>query len=132
MAMEDYWDDVQSSVYDAQGIAFDGCHKIYLLMDDRQVELMREYEYEFVVTRSDDFITTAEMYELLKNWFEGSCSLKFIQAVTSVDEGVDPNEGFETLIPQGAEQDEECEDCYERGCKGVCMDYDDEDEEDDE
>ena len=125
MAMEDYWDDVQSSVYDAQGIAFDGCHKIYLLMDDRQVELMREYEYEFVLTKDD--LSDAEMYQTLQDWFDGSCSLRFIQAITSVAEGVDPNEGFETLIDQFAQDD--CEECYNRLSDCVCdEDYDDEDE----
>lgn len=124
MTMEDYWDDVYSSVFDAKGIAFDTCHKIYVLMDDAQVQLMREYEYDPLYTK--DEMSDSEMFETLKHWYAESCGLKFISAVSTNYE--DPNEGFESLIPQFAEQEEECEDCYERGCKGVCMDYDDEDE----
>jgi hypothetical protein len=126
--MEDYWDDVEVAVQFAQGIAFDTCHKIYVLMDDKQVSLMREYEYDEIRTRSE--MTPAEMFDTLKKWYAESCGLKFIQGVHSVGENEDENDGFTTLIPQGAEQEEECDDCGEQYCKGVCNDYDDEEDED--
>jgi hypothetical protein len=70
------------------------------------------------------------MLDTLKGWFEKSCSLRFIEAVESVPEGEDENNGFTSLIEQGAGDD--CEDCGERGCAGVCNDYEDEDEEEED
>jgi hypothetical protein len=121
---EDVWDDVETALETADSIAFDSCHKIYVLMDLKQTEQMIGYEYAFVepVTEPDRAL------RLLKEWFENSCGLKFIEQVTSEPDGT---ESWHTLIPQGF--DERCEDCDELGCKGVCNDYDedDEDEEDD-
>ena len=122
--MEDYWDEVATALHYGKGIAFDGCHKIYVLQDEKQIGLMREYEYEFVLTKADH--TEDELYDLLRNWYAGSCMLKFIQSVASVADGQDENDGFDTLIPQGAEQ--ECEYCGGSWC--AC--YEDEDEEEDE
>lgn len=83
----------------AKGIAFDTCHKIYVLMDDKQVELMREYEYEMLFT--SDQMTPSEMSEKVDEWYGESCSLKFIEAVSTNEE--DPNLGFENIVEQGAE-----------------------------
>ena len=88
---------VEERVRDAKAIAFDTCHKIYLLMDDEQVGLMRGYGYDPLITNLQ--ATPEQMLELLKNWFEGSCSLRFIDAVST--HPTDPNKGFETLIGQG-------------------------------
>lgn len=87
---------VQERVVDAKAIAWDSCHKIYLLMDDEQVALMREYGYEYLITK--DEATSEQMFETLNDWFEDSCDLRFIQAVAT--HPTDPNEGFETLIGQ--------------------------------
>jgi len=126
--MEDYWYDVDFALHYGKGIAFDGCHKIYVLQDEKQVNLMREYEYEFVLTKED--LTENELATLLRNWYEQSCMLKFIQSVSSVADGQDENDGFETLIPQGAEQEQECDDCGEMYCNGACNDEIDEEDED--
>lgn len=103
--MEDYWDDVKREVEYAKCISFDGCHKIYLAMDDTQAQWFKEnYNGE----ECDDMTfegTAEEMFELLKKWYENSCSLKFIQSVTTNE--ADPNEGFESLIPQCAEDEDE-------------------------
>ena len=87
---------VEDYVQTAKGIAWDECHKIYVLMDDEQVELMRGYGYDPVITSS--VANPHSMLELLKCWYEESCELKFIEAVTTNHE--DPNAGFETLISQ--------------------------------
>ena len=68
----------------------------------------------------------SQMLATLKEWFEKSCSLRFISAVTTNNE--DANLGFETLIEQGATEYGPCEDCGEEDCRGVCNDYDYEDE----
>lgn len=105
--MEDYWSDVKEEVRYAKSISFDGCHKIYLAMDETQAEWFKN-NYNGTSCNDRTFEGTAEqMLALLKEWYENSCSLKFIQSVTT--NKVDANEGFESLIPQGA-NDEEDED----------------------
>ena len=94
-------------VYDrigsAEGIAWDTCHKIYLLMDREQVELMREYGYEQLITT--DQMSTDEMFLLVEDWYENSCSLRFIQAVST--NHINPNAGFESLVDQFEDYEEE-------------------------
>lgn len=88
---------VEDRVSEAKAIAFDNCHKIYLLMDDEQVEKMREYGYDPLITSEEADPYT--MFEILKNWYYDSCGLRFIQAVATHPK--DPNLGFENLIAQG-------------------------------
>jgi hypothetical protein len=99
----------------AAGIAFDTCHKIYVLMDDEQVKLMREYGYgdandpDSLIT--SDQMTPTQMAERIAEWYEASCSLKFIQAVETNHK--DPNAGFYDIVEQGAgwiEDEDEDED----------------------
>jgi hypothetical protein len=92
---------VRERVSEAKAIAWDTCHKIYVLMDDEQVELMREYQYDDLITKEK--MTTDEMVDTLENWFGASCSLRFIQAVSTNPEN--PNAGFESLISQGEDED---------------------------
>ena len=92
---------VEEYVQTAKGIAWDECHKIYVLMDDEQVEKMRGYGYDPVITSS--VANPHSMLELLKCWYDESCELKFIEAVTTNHE--DPNEGFESLIAQFDNED---------------------------
>ena len=95
---------VEDRVSDAKAIAWDTCHKIYLLMDDEQVELMRGYGYDPLITSEE--ADPYAMFEILKNWYEDSCGLRFIDAVSTNHEN--PNAGFETLIGQGDfDEDEE-------------------------
>jgi len=93
-------------VYDrigsAEGIAWDTCHKIYILMDSEQVELMRGYGYDPLITA--DQMSTDEMFEVVEDWYESSCSLRFIDAVST--NHINPNAGFETLSPQFEDQEE--------------------------
>ena len=96
------WDKVEEYLYDAKGIAFDTCHKIYVLMDDEQMAQMKEYGYDPLI--SSDDLSRDEMLSTLMEWYENSCMLRFINAVHTNHE--DPNAGFIDLIPQGAEFDE--------------------------
>ena len=111
---QDVWDEVAEVLPNAQGIAFDTCHKIYVLMDSKQMELMGEYEYDPLIFADDT--TPAEMLETLKSWYNQSCPLRFIHAVETNEE--DPNEGFTELIPQGYE----AEFCV--SCEAFGADYD--------
>jgi hypothetical protein len=123
---EDVWDEVAEGLDGAKAIAFDGCHKIYVLLDHAQVDLMLGYGYG---NGEDDSrlihaigSSQSEMLETLKSWFNDSCSLRFIEGVETNEE--DPNKGFTSLIPQGyeaefcsvcgnfgADYDQLCEDC---------------------
>jgi DNA primase large subunit len=98
------FDKVEAALETAKGIAFDTCHKIYVLMDEDQVELMRKYEYDKVHSIVD--ISKESMLELLKDWYASSCSLRFIQSIrtTSPD---DEDSGYDNLISQFEEIDED-------------------------
>jgi hypothetical protein len=101
--MKAHWDDVEQALLDgAKGIAFDTCHKIYVLMDDEQMAQMKEYEYDPLISAEGH--TTDELLSTLMEWYDDSCMLRFIQSVRTNHD--DPNAGFGDLIPQGAESDE--------------------------
>lgn len=133
----DVWEDVEEALENAEGIAFEGCHKIYILMDQKQMELMKEYGYaeegSFLIPTGE--ITKAEMLVVLKDWYEKSCALKFIEAVETNEE--DPNLGFTHLIPQGYES-EFCVSCGDYGtdfdgyCDDCREDWDEDEPEEDE
>jgi hypothetical protein len=96
------WSEVEAVLPQAKSIAFDGCHKIYVLLDDEQVALMDTYGYgsdegSFHLRRAE-FASDGQILVKLSEWFTESCGLKFINAVRTVDG--DPNLGFETLIGQ--------------------------------
>lgn len=136
---EDVWDEVEESLSEAKAIAFDGCHKIYVLLDHAQVHLMIGYGYG-VDNDGSQLIHAIgsdkdEMLKTLKDWWDESCGLRFIQSVETNEE--DPNKGFDNLIPQGYE-DEFCVTCGEFGadfdgyCPDCREDWDFEEDEDDE
>lgn len=122
------FDLVWENIGEAKAITWDTCHKIYLLMDNEQVAEMRELEYDPIITNEQ--MTPNEMLETIKRWFDESCPLRFVNAVSTMPHGEDANLGFETLIGQG--ESDPCDDCGENDCKGVCADLYEEDDEDDE
>ena len=85
------FDLVRERVSEAKAIAWDNCHKIYLLLDDEQVEITRGYGYDPLITAEE--ATPDEMMRKLEEWYNDSCGLRFIQAVST-------NAGFERLIDQ--------------------------------
>ena len=97
------YDLVYDRINNAKAIAWDTCHKIYLLMDSEQVELMRGYGYDPLITA--DQMSSDEMFEVVEDWYDSSCSLRFIEAVST--NHINPNAGFETLSSQFEDQDEE-------------------------
>ena len=99
------FDLVEDYLQDAEAITWDGCHKIYVLMDDEQVAKMIEYGYEPIIALAD--ITPAEASGLVRDWYEESCWLKFVQAIRTDSNG---SPDFVSLIEQGAGEDEEDED----------------------
>jgi hypothetical protein len=101
---QSYWD-VREYTNEAKGIAYDTCHKIYILMDEEQVALMREYSYDPLITA--DQLDPAEMATVVMKWFQDSCGLKFISAVYS-DKRIG-QDGFVDVVAQfeGNEDDED-------------------------
>ena len=123
--MESLWDNVEMWCGSAHLVAFDGCHKIYLAMDQVEAEWFRE-NYEYFLASSPD-----EMFATIKKWWDESCSLRFVSAVEHNE--ADPNAGFTTLIGQGDDQEEdECWDCGEVESLCSCSTEDDEDDEDED
>ena len=92
---------VYCRISEAEAIAWDNCHKIYLLMDSEQVDLMRGYGYDPLITA--DQMSADEMFDLVQEWYEDSCSLRFIDAVST--NHINPNAGFETLVSQFDEEE---------------------------
>jgi hypothetical protein len=105
-------DRVDEFTAEAKGIAFDTCHKIYVLMDDEQVALMREYGYgdendpDSLWTSYQ--MTPEEMTDKVVEWFLGSCGLRFINAVYS-DNSIGSS-GFVNIIAQFESDDDEDDD----------------------
>ena len=103
----------------AKGIAWDTCHKIYILLDDEQMDLMREYEYDPLISSAD--MDADSMTAAVVRWYEESCGLRFVSAVfTNKD---NPNAGFENVIEQ-FEDDDPCANCeaYESYEDDLCYD----------
>ena len=60
--------------------------------------------YGYVPLIRVESVGAEEALELLRDWYDESCGLRFISAVKTVDG--DPNDGFTDLIPQFDEEDE--------------------------
>ena len=69
----------------ADSIAFDGCHKIYVLMDREQTEKMLDYRYDNIVT--DKGASPSEMLEIVENWYRRSCPFRLIDAIYTLPNG---------------------------------------------
>ena len=85
---------VQARLATCKAIAWDGCHKIYVVMDDAELEKMISYGYEPIIKAQQD---AEQMFATVLKWFEDSCDLVFIDAVSN---HLNPNDGFETLVGQ--------------------------------
>lgn len=109
------WDDVEEAIEDAKALIWDGCHKIYVAMDVEQVRYFLKEGYGDGSDRSKLFYinegvtTPSRMIEILKDWYDRSCELRFISAVRTTP---NPNDGFTKLVeqfqrnPDGSEQED--------------------------
>lgn len=94
----DGWNAVSEYAENCVLIAFDGCHKIYLAMDEAEAKFFRS-GYDFIKDNNSE----NDLMDILDDWYEGSCPLKFIQAVWGNE--AEPNDGFVDLISQSAGDD---------------------------
>jgi len=85
-------DKVADTMGEALLVAWDGCHKIYVALDEEQARWFEE-NYEHSVRGTDD-----EMLSALDCWFTNSCGLRFISAVSTL---ADYTADFTNLISQG-------------------------------
>lgn len=92
---------IKDRLESAKGIGWDGCHKIYILMDDDQMDVMQNYGYDPLI--SSDLFTPNQMFKITQKWWDQSCGLKFISAVSTNE--MSPI--FETLIAQGEDQQQD-------------------------
>ena len=92
--LEEGWDAVSEYAKNALLACWDGCHKIYLAMDEEEASWFRENYSEYLVEAPNNLV------DAITDWWEESCSLKFVSAVWHNEE--DPNDGFVSLISQSA------------------------------
>jgi hypothetical protein len=77
--------DLHEKINNCKAIAFDTCHKIYILMDKQELEKMKGYGYEAVIEA--EYSTPSIMYSSVLNWYKNSCGLEFINATSTLDSG---------------------------------------------
>lgn len=80
-------------VAQAYSLSWDGCHKLYLNMDEAQHEKIMGYGYDLTIINRDPAVTMDKIEE----WYNDSCSLRFIDAVFTNDDETDK---FVTIVPQ--------------------------------
>lgn len=91
---------LEEFINEAHSIAYEGCHKIYVLLDEKQTNQMISYGYG----ENDTFLIKAEdsnpydLLETVRNWYHDSCGLKFIEAVQTDYFGEDK---FTAIVAQG-------------------------------
>lgn len=85
---EPYLKRVQDALDGAVSITWEGCHKVYICMDAESHDQQIEWGYDMILVGDKD-----EAIEQLYDWFNDSCGLRFISAITNGSE-------FKRLIPQ--------------------------------
>ena len=120
MSTPEVLEPVENYIDEAILVAFDGCHKIYLALDEIEAKFFRD-EYPHVVENTSD-----TMLATVVRWYGESCGLKFVQGVRH--NAANPNAGFTSIVDQGAEDAFiECGDCGSTGDTndwGLCDDCD--------
>ena len=75
---------VASYLNECEGITWDTCHKIYILMDSNQVEVTKGFGYEVLTD-----LTPKEYMKLIKSWYANSCGLQFVTVFSTDANGND-------------------------------------------
>lgn len=76
--------EIEDRVDDIVALAWDGCHKIYLALDQQEAEHFRRIGYgdgegsEFLWTAT---LSTSEILDVVQQWYYESCGLVFINTV---------------------------------------------------
>lgn len=88
---------VEDALDNAVSITWEGCHKIYIALDEKSHDTFIEYGYDMVAVEDK-----AEAVNQLWEWWDVSCGLRFINTV-------DGDDTFHDVIGQ-CEYEEEVED----------------------
>lgn len=67
----------------AHSIAWDGCHKIYILQDQEQTDKMRDYGYDYLWDKS--MMDADSMANTIAQWYTQSCPLRLVDSVSTGD-----------------------------------------------
>ena len=91
-------------------VAFDGCHKIYMAVDEEAASWFRGY-YPHIVEGN-----RSEMLKAVIDWYAESCDLKFVNGARGED--------LFGIVEQFAddEEEEECWFCGSPWCEEECQD----------
>ena len=81
---------VEDSLETAVSICYEGCHKIYIAMDEASHNQQIGFGYKPIRV-----VVKREALRQLYEWFDRSCSLRFIQAISG------DGQCFTSVIPQG-------------------------------
>lgn len=92
MRLQQAWTEIEAVLPNVDSIAWDGCHKIYLLMNKEQTYYMQDYP---MLVRAEHASVEGLMLTI-QGWYDDSCPLVFIQGC---DGSIDETE-FVSYIPQ--------------------------------
>lgn len=95
MSISTYHTDIEQLVSTADSIAWDGCHKIYILQDQQQTDKMKSYGYDYLWTK--DLMDSDSMVNTIYQWWRQSCGLRLVDSVATDDYNTDL---FTTVVPQ--------------------------------
>lgn len=91
---------LEEFINEAHSIAYEGCHKIYINLDEKQTNQMIGYGYgkdgTHLIKATDS--NPYDLLETVRDWYNESCVLKFIQAVQTDYFGEDK---FTAIVAQG-------------------------------
>tara|TARA_R110002110_G_scaffold171377_2_gene373820 strand:+ start:299 stop:601 length:303 start_codon:yes stop_codon:yes gene_type:complete len=82
----------------AVSITWEGCHKLYICMDKESHDQQIEFGYDMIEVSQLEHVGGAA--DQLFEWFDNSCGLRFISAISNGD-------SFDRVIPQFEYDDEE-------------------------
>lgn len=79
-------------------VAFDGCHKIYIALDQAEARWYIDNEWQCVMGPAE------AMLDQVCQWYEDSCSLRFVDATSTGETSTESEHfsEFHRVIPQGA------------------------------
>ena len=90
---QEFWRGIEKKLDDLRpvALAYDGCHKIYCLVDDRVLEhdtwqdwrRASEDDTSSVSFLFVDDLSAKEQMEILQGWYYSSCHLAFVYAISS-------------------------------------------------
>lgn len=89
---------IEAVMNDAKLVAYDGCHKIYVALDDTEAKWFFDNEYDTFQG------TPEEILSKVSEWYDDSCSLRFVEA-TSWDKD-NQSTDFRVLVSQFEESEE--------------------------